>query len=49
MIEMSLMKLCCAMLAAMLAGANIGFLAAAIFANSKYRDMQADEISRVKT
>lgn len=44
MVEISLVKLFCALVASLLAGANIGFLAAAIFANSKYRDLQTGEI-----
>ena len=42
MVEIGLVKLCCAFLAAGMAGATFGFLIAAILANSKYREMQAD-------
>lgn len=42
MIEISLAKLVCAILASLMAGGTFGFLFAAILANSKYRDMQAE-------
>jgi len=40
MIEISLTKLVCAVIAALMAGGTIGFLFCAILANGKYRDMQ---------
>jgi len=43
MVEIGLVKLCCAFLAAGMAGATFGFLLAAILANSKYRDLQSRE------
>jgi hypothetical protein len=46
MIEISIVKLCCVVLASMMAAATFGFLMAAILANSKFRDMQAGEILR---
>jgi len=42
MVEIGLVKLCCALLAAGMAGATFGFFVAAILANSKYRDMQSE-------
>lgn len=42
MIEVSIVKLCCAVIAAMMAAATFGFFLAAIMANSKRMDMQAD-------
>lgn len=44
MIETSIVKALCALIAALMAGATFGFLAFAILANSKYRDQQAGEI-----
>lgn len=46
MIEMGIVKLCCAMIASMMAGATFGFLLGAILANSKRMDMLADETLR---
>jgi hypothetical protein len=43
MVEIGIVKLCCAFLAAGMAGATFGFFAAAILANSKYRDTQAEK------
>lgn len=40
MIEIKLWQLVCAIVAALMAGANIGFLFFAIVANSNYRDLQ---------
>jgi len=42
MIEISIVKLCCAVIAAMMAAATFGFMLASILANCKYREMQAD-------
>jgi len=43
MVEIGLLKLCCMILASGMAGATFGFFAAAILANSKYRDLQASQ------
>jgi len=43
MVEIGIVKLCCAFLAAGMADATFGFFAAAILANSKYRDTQAEK------
>ncbi|NPV05639.1 MAG: hypothetical protein HPY67_12990 [Syntrophaceae bacterium] len=40
MIEIKLWQLVCAIVAALMAGANIGFLFFAIVANRNYRDLQ---------
>ncbi len=40
MIEIKLWQLVCAIVAALMVGANIGFLFFAIVANSNYRDHQ---------
>lgn len=43
MVEISLVKFSAAIVAAIMAGGTFGFFAAAILANSKYRDMQASQ------
>jgi len=43
MIEIKLWQLVCAVLAALMGGATIGFLFFAILANYKYRNLQARE------
>lgn len=42
MVEVSIVKLCAAIVASLMAAATFGFFTAAILANSKYRDLQAE-------